>query len=149
MIYAKYQIIIKKMFKIFRNLFCNCLLFINALYLYGQLFFSFLKLFTYMSIHFRFSQSYHHNPHKILHLLVYHMLEVDHIHQQVVVILILLWRGSSQHYDTLQLRHLLIFIHDLGLRLFSWLGIIERLQRICPVILLSKFVAPSKYVKNS
>ena len=52
-----------------------------------RFFFRFLKFFTYMSIHFRFRHSHHHNLHKILLLFIYHMIKVGHVLQQVEIIL--------------------------------------------------------------
>ena len=61
--------------------------FTSALILLTQFFFSFLKLFTYMSIHFRFNQSNHHNGHKISHLLMYNMSGVVDFAKRFDVIL--------------------------------------------------------------
>ena len=63
----------------------------------SDFFFQFFETFYFMSIHFRFYHYHPDNLHQILLLLVYHMIEVDHVHQQVVVILMCKGKWRSEY----------------------------------------------------
>ena len=65
---------------------CECIS--NALNLQDRIFFQFLKKSYSLSIHFRFNQSHHLNPHEILLLMMCTMLQVAILAKQVILILV-------------------------------------------------------------